>query len=220
MDRPLKIFYVDDSGSEKLGIAVLGWLELEVENWRTVLTRVLEWRQELAQAYGIPKAYELHAVHFVNGRGNPSTDERWNRFKRHRRRIAEDVFSRISEWSEVDVRSMTEVSSLRRHDFQGMRQQLYERFLAYAEAQMRELSGFGIVIIDGDGSDFTYKRAHRALNLETRSIVEDPFFQHSHGSQLIQLADFVAYAAFQAKARQPAKQFSWDWFELAGGAEK
>mgnify|MGYP001677526960 FL=1 len=51
-----------------------------------------------------------------------------------------------------------------------------------------------------------------SLNLKTRNIIEDPFFINSHTSQWIQVADLIAYSAYQCVLHSPAKEFTWDWY--------
>jgi hypothetical protein len=217
VDSQVKLFYVDDSGSEKSGLAVLGWIELDILDWSSTLERVLDWRRGLAEAHGIPKSHELHAVKFVNGRGSPGSDEQWNRVKRYRQEIAQDFFGNMATWPGVTIRGLTRKTNERRHGYQRAREAAYTHFVTYAEASLQQTGAHGVVFIDGDGTQSMYRRAHRRLNLATRRIVEDPAFQHSHGSHLIQVADFVAYALFQREVQNPAKDFSWDWFDAANG---
>jgi hypothetical protein len=69
----------------------------------------------------------------------------------------------------------------------------------------------GIIVVDGK-DDSSYRPAHRALALRTRHIIEDPLMQSSRHSQLIQMADLVAHAAFQHQVGNPEKRFMWDWY--------
>ncbi len=70
----------------------------------------------------------------------------------------------------------------------------------------------GILYMDGDGTDRSYVAAHRELKLATRSLIEDPAFQHSHSSHLVQFADLVAYAGYQHVLQLPEKRFAWPWY--------
>lgn len=212
MSKKTKILYVDDSGSEKHGLAVLGWIEVNLEDWSLLLSQILSWRESLAEVHGIPKQYELHAVNFVNGRGNPSTDESWNRKKILRKQIADDLFSRMRNWSMSDVGRAVSQTSARRHAYAQVSEELYSTFITELDQKLTANNEQAIIVIDGDGTNRSYARAHRKLPLETRSIIEDPLFQHAHTSLLVQIADFVAYAAFQNQARQPNKEFSWSWY--------
>jgi len=68
-------------------------------------------------------------------------------------------------------------------------------------------------VMDGDGSDRGYLNAHRNLKLASRNIIEDPLFQAAHRSQWIQMADLVAWAAYQSILQNPKKQFAWNWYK-------
>ena len=212
MPKQTKLFYVDDSGSEKFGLAVLGWIEVDVTDWGQLLSEILDWRDYLSRDYGIPKSYELHAVNFVNGRGNPSNDVDWNRKKFLRQQITDDLFSRISEWSLCGVGRVMTQTTARRHAFAQVTEELYASFIQTLDERLGTNNEQAIIIIDGDGTNRSYARAHRKLRLETRSVIEDPLFQHAHTSLLVQIADFVAYAAFQNQIKQPNKKFSWNWY--------
>lgn len=220
MAKKTKLFYLDDSGSEKLGLAVFGWIEVDIEDWGTVLSEIQSWREELSAEHGIPKSYELHAVNFVNGRGNPSTNEAWNRKKVLRQQITDDLFERINGWSLSGIGRVITRTTARRHAFAQIRGDLYATFVRTLDDRLTANNELGIVIVDGDGTDYSYARAHRKLAIKTRSIIEDPLFQHAHTSLLVQIADFIAYAAFQNEIKQPNKQFSWNWFEKLQKQEK
>jgi hypothetical protein len=69
-----------------------------------------------------------------------------------------------------------------------------------------------MVIMDGDGTDPTYREAHRKLKLRSRSLIEDSLFQPGRLSQWVQMADLVAYAAYMHLARIPAKEATWSWY--------
>jgi Protein of unknown function (DUF3800) len=91
----------------------------------------------------------------------------------------------------------------------------YVGMLAEIEARLSDLNGLGIVIVDGQDEDETYWSAHRDLPLTSRRVIEDPWMQPSHASQLIQMADFVAYAAHQHIVRRPGRQAMWGWYTEA-----
>lgn len=66
--------------------------------------------------------------------------------------------------------------------------------------------------MDGDGTDTSYISAHRELPIATRSLIEDPAFQHSSRSQWVQIADLIAYASYQSLIRIEEKKFAWEWY--------
>lgn len=72
----------------------------------------------------------------------------------------------------------------------------------------------GIMIIDGDGDGPCrfYSRLYTSLNLSGRQLIAGPFFQPSDVSEWIQIADIVAYTAFQSVIKRPGKEFCWSWY--------
>lgn len=66
--------------------------------------------------------------------------------------------------------------------------------------------------MDGDGSDPGYAAAHRDLKLAHRRVIEDPIFLAAHASQWVQMADLVAWSAYQGLLRHPGKEFAWEWY--------
>ncbi len=69
VNAPLNMLYVDDSGSEKTGIAVFGWIESTPHEWKDGLSSWLDFRKLLYKNYRIPPATELHATELNGGRG-------------------------------------------------------------------------------------------------------------------------------------------------------
>src|SRR5690606_4272314 len=71
----------------------------------------------------------------------------------------------------------------------------------------------GIVNMDGNGSDPSYRTAHRALKLNTRNLIEDPLFHDSKRSQLIQMADLVAWTTYAHLHRHAGNKFAANWYK-------
>jgi hypothetical protein len=69
-----------------------------------------------------------------------------------------------------------------------------------------------MVFMDGDGSDPTYRTAHRALKLDQRRVIEDAIYLDSKHTQLEQMADLVAWSAYASLDRHPGNEFAWDWY--------
>lgn len=210
--RPARIIYVDDSGAEQTGYATYSWVAVMLDDWREALGDILAWRQDLANMYSIPKHYELHAVQFANGRGNPSRDAGWNRRKAHRSAVLDESFERFASWEWLRVGSAYSKTALRRDHFATERARVYSRLVHHLDAQLAAAGEWGTLVMDGDGTDTSYIAAHRELPIDTRSLLEDPGFQHSSRSQWVQIADLVAYAAYQSVAQIEEKRFAWDWY--------
>lgn len=210
--RPARFIYVDDSGAEQTGFATYSWVTVAFDHWRQALGDVLSWRAPLTRTYGIPKKYELHATQFANGRGNPSLDDTWNRRKANRSAVLDETFERFATWDWMTIGTIYSNSESHRESFKKKRHRVYSHLIHHLDEQLRSADEWGTLVMDGDGSDTSYISAHRELPLETRSLLEDPSFQSSSRSQWVQIADLVAYAAYQDVARIPEKHFAWPWY--------
>lgn len=208
------MIYVDDSGAETAGYATYSWVSVTLDDWREALADILDWRQDLANAYLIPKNYELHAVKFANGRGNPSRDEGWNRRKAHRSKVLAETFERFSSWRWLRAGTVYSTTTLRRDHFAREKSRVYGELVHRLDAQLSAAGEWGLLVMDGDGTDTSYIAAHRELPIATRSLLEDPGFQHSSRSQWVQIADLIAYAAYQSVARIEEKRFFWEWYGM------
>lgn len=211
--RPTRLFYVDDSGAERSGLATYSWIELTLEQWSPALCQVLDWRDALSEAHGIPKGRELHAVEFANGRGNPSVHgDEWNRRKSLRRQVMDENFARFAGWDWLRGGTVYARTRLTRDAFAKERARVYRELVTMLDARLTANQEWGILVMDGDGTDASYPSAHRGLAVRRRSLIEDPFFQHSARSQWVQIADLVAYAGYQSVAQLPHKKFTWHWY--------
>lgn len=209
----VRLFYVDDSGAEHTGWVVYAWIECTAAGWRDGLLDWLELRRALYADHQIPADYELHATKFVGGRGNPSLDPDWNRQKHLRSLVAEQALQTIGESRHVRVGSVFRRTNARGFQYAQEAADLYAMLIRHLDERLSRVGELGFVIVDGDGRDASYFAPHRALSLTRRQILEDPFFQDSHRSQWVQMADLVAYAVYQHLLRHPGKTFTWRWYE-------
>lgn len=209
---PLRLFYVDDSGAEVTGFATFSWIELKVEDWKPGLRQVLDWRKRMMAEHQIPPLYELHATKFANGRGNPSLESEWNRKKSNRSVVIDDFVEFLAGCPWIGIGTVYSETRLRRGNFARERARVYGELVNLIDARLSKAGELGILVMDGDGTDDSYVSAHRSLPLTTRSLIEDPVFQHSHRSQWVQLADITAYAGYQHLLRHEGKEFCWPWY--------
>lgn len=191
-------------------IVVYGWVELLIPDWREALRGWLDWRHDLYRSIGIPADYELHATKVVNGRGRP-TGTPWDEVKSHRTPVMRDALRVITTLPGLCTGAVFQRSKpgVKYHHNKA---DAYAKLVHYLDACLASADEFGMIIMDGDGTDPSYRIAHRDLNLATRRLIEDPLFQGSHHSQWVQMADLVAYSAYMHLARIPTKEHTWNWY--------
>ncbi|WP_194919405.1 DUF3800 domain-containing protein [Catenulispora rubra] len=204
-------YYVDDSGSPQSGWIVYGFVQVAAEDWSAALDHWLQVRDYLLTAYGIDAYTELHAYRFINGRGNPSKDPEWNRCKALRHQVAVEVLQAVARMPGVRVGAVARHTDARRDAYAREQLDVYRCFLDGVTDRLRAAGEYGTVVMDGNGTDSRYKKAHRQLK-PTRRIIEDPAHQQAHQSYLVQAADLVSYVAYQAVLRDPARIAIHDWF--------
>ena len=207
-----RLFYIDDSGAGQTGYAVYAWLTCDASAWTSGLTAWLQFRRSIEDEHGIPPGYELHTGQFLAGRGRPSRDPTWNLRRSNRIDVAQRALQVIARSDALTVgaayRRFVKPTHL------GLaRAGLYRAVLTTLHDQLIDADSVGLIFVDGDGSDPTYQAAHRSLDHRSRRIIEDPLFQTSHRSQWMQMADLIAYAAYQSLVKDPARQFCWNWYD-------
>lgn len=213
------MFYADDSGDLDRGWIVYGWLELETKDWAKILDYWLKFRKTLVRNYGVPVAKELHATHFVNGRREISTsrpkryenDPRWKQTLG--RELAVACLGALRDCPHIELGAAYYQTTKKGEELTADRELAYEKLVALWDSQLRVSGDYGLVGMDGEGTDPVYYRGHRALDIHTRRIVEDPMFHSSQRSQWTQMADIVAWTSFTHLNKHDANEFAWDWYE-------
>lgn len=183
----MRLIYCDDSGNADL--AVYSFVEVATDNWNQALEIWLDARKSIRDTFSIPVRWELHAVDFLAGRGNPSTDPMWNRNRSNRLQVAEYFVQTLNV---MPINWMVFYSRTRR------RSATYRSALTQINHRLSIADQRALIMIDGDGSDPIYLEAHRNLDSQNRRIVEDPWYQGSHSNQWIMIADLIAYLGFQS----------------------
>ncbi|MGB7686191.1 MAG: DUF3800 domain-containing protein [Solirubrobacterales bacterium] len=76
---------------------------------------------------------------------------------------------------------------------------LYSDLLCFLEEFLAQENAHATVMVDGGhDSGGHLHNCHRALEIRSRRVVEDAGMRRSHESQLLQMADWCAHAAFQS----------------------
>lgn len=210
-----RMLYVDDSGSVESGLIVYGWIECSPEGWCHALRAILELRKALYRDHGVPASQELHATKFVNGRSritsraDPRDRTEW---KTLGRAVAQQCLRSIASSADIFVGAVYRRTAATGSDYHRERAAVYLRLVQELDAQHRSDGTLALISMDGDGSDPSYHDAHRSLSLDTRHIIEDPVFHDSRRSQLVQMADLVAYTAFCHLNRHAGNVYAWNWY--------
>ncbi|CAM3723856.1 DUF3800 domain-containing protein [Occultella aeris] len=212
-----RMIYVDDSGHPQEGTVVYGWVEFAPDRWAGVLRCWLDTRKRLWREFGIPLTQELHTTEYANGRGRISKQlpdrhvhkgvEYWKDFGRE---VADQCLEtlRCTEGLKVGAvwrRGAPEQLARTKQEAYGA---LIERF----ERELADSGSLGIVFMDGDGTDGSYRSTHRGLKLAARRVIEDAVHLDSKASQLIQMADLVAWSANVTIDRHARNEFAWEWY--------
>ena len=210
-----RMYYVDDSGDPTKGIVVYSWIEVDTAQAPEATAVWRRFRQQLFESYGIPTDFELHSTDFLAGRGHPSTEEKVNHSKLVRREILIDALKIIGDLPGVRVGAVYRTSPRRRSGFAEAIRDVFCRLVLGVDRRLFLAQVQGAMVIDGtgDGSCDIYVRLFRSLSLSGQHLMTDPLFQPSSGSQWIQIADIVAFSAFQAVVKRPDREYCWTWFE-------
>lgn len=211
------MIYIDDSGHPASGLVVYGWVEFSPDHWASVLKSWLDTRKRLWREYGIAVTEELHTTQYVNGRGRISkaVPERhvhdgvqyWKDFGRE---VAVECLETLRSTEGLSVGAVwrrgapAEIAKTRRD--------AYAALVARFERELEDSGTLAIVFMDGDGSDTSYRSTHRSLRLADRRVIEDAIHLDSRSSQLVQMADLVAWSANANVDPASGNEFAWRWY--------
>lgn len=208
---------MDDSGHPQTGLVVYGWIEFAPDHWTSVLRSWLDMRKSLWREYKIPVTQELHTTDYVNGRGRISKKipdrhlhngvEYWKDFGRE---VALECLETLRCAEGVTIGAVYRRADPK--DLAATRAETYESLVARFEGELVATESLGMVVMDGDGSDPSYRNAHRKLELSKRHLLEDAIHLDSRSSQLVQMADLVAWSANSAVDKHAGNEFAWDWY--------
>lgn len=212
-----RLIYVDDSGHPQSGLVTYGWIEFSPDRWADVLARWLDTRKRLWREFGVPVTQELHTTAYVNGRGRISKQipdrhrhegvEYWKDFGRE---VAGECLETLRCSEGLTVGSVYRQG--KPEHFATTKQQLYASLIERFENELANSDSLALVFMDGDGTDTSYRSTHRGLPLKVRRVVEDAIHLDSRSSQLVQMADLVAWSAYVSVERHPPAEFAWDWY--------
>lgn len=223
---PSYIAYVDDSGNEELGLL---WTALVIpsELWTEYLRRWLGFRTNLYAKTGVPASYELHAQVWLSPDPLQDADPVLDSLRGLDGELPEILLSgparrrERSRWYEkalLTIGTFTEARLLTvfTPEHSGPAKiALYDDLLCFIEEFLAPERAHATLIVDGAMDSGGHLRAaHRALLIRRRRILEDAALRRSTDSQLLQMADFCAYAAFQSLQGKRNQVFSSRYEEV------
>lgn len=98
------------------------------------------------------------------------------------------------------------------HTLAETKRELYAASVRRFETELAATDSLGLVVMDGDGSDLSYRATHRSLPLAERRVIEDAIHLDSRASQLVQMADLVAWTANVTVDAHPKNAFAREWY--------
>lgn len=214
-----RLIYVDDSGHSESGLVVYGWIEFAPHDWHSVLGQWLDSRKRLWRHFGVPVQQELHMTKYALGRGRISTkvppafidDDGREQWKELGGAVARESLGVMSSIQGLRVGAVYRQAT--RETWAENRADVYGVLVDQLDSTLAATGSLAMVFMDGDGSDSSYRDVHRRLKRGLRSVIEDPIYTDSKTSQLMQMADHVAWCANASIARIPKHVFAHDWYE-------
>ncbi|MDO4897857.1 MAG: DUF3800 domain-containing protein [Rothia sp. (in: high G+C Gram-positive bacteria)] len=212
-----KMIYIDDSGRPQSGLVVYGFVEFSLTNWLNVMKAWLDFRKDLWKRYRIPVDKELHTTEFANGRGDLSknfpdefrSSDGTPYKKDFGQHIARLCLTQIASIQGVRVGAVFRQSQP--EALGQTRTELYRELIKDLNGRLEADNMQALIYMDGE--DDAYRHVHRELKLQERAIIEDPVMLSSKDSQLIQMADLVAWSAYSTVNRHPSQKFAWSWYQ-------
>ena len=195
--------YIDDSGDEQF--RCYSALVIHESRWKSTQLAVKQHRRALKASDGILVTKELHATDFVAGRGRlgPQIVTKGRRC---------EIFRETLRM----VAGLPEIRLFNAFSSRAQEQLLFERLINRINRTMAEWKSHALIVHD-EGKDYTSLVRRMAVynpvpskfgawedgkptkNFPTDRILEDIVFRNSSRSDLIQMADFCAYALFRSE---------------------
>jgi hypothetical protein len=212
-----RMIYVDDSGNPRSGLVVFGWVEFAPNAWGRVVETWLDCRRAIWRSHTIPISLELHTTDLVHGRSRLAQRVP-DRYVHDGAPYLKDLGRDVAQICLNTIRSVEglRIGSVYRQatdtDTASAKQQVYAALVGRWEEELAASDTLGMVIMDGDGTDQSYRQAHRSLPLRERRLIEDTLFLDSRASLIMQMADLVAWCANTTLDPVPQNAFAHNWY--------
>ncbi|MEV8366157.1 DUF3800 domain-containing protein [Streptomyces niveus] len=199
-----RIYYIDDSGIPKTGLALYSALGVSVRDSPQILRAWHRLRDDWLTTHGVPIDFELHTSRFLGGRGRPGGG---NPLKIERYRMAQEALDVLGVQPGL---SITTVYCDYAGNWREAKAVSYARLLRRLDQQLSLTGERAALVVDGDGSEDLYEHIHHEIR---PARIPLPAAQvPAHTSDWLQMADLVAYTACQAIAQMEPKGFMWGWY--------
>lgn len=205
------LFYVDDSGSETHGITTFSWIRIDPAHWATATHRWIRFRAALDRRHLIPTDVRLHATELAGGRYTSGTGLDLN--PQQGLKLIRDGLKVIAGLPGTTLGSVYRRTTARGRSFEHDKQDLYRAMITHLDHQLKDTASFGMIVMDGDGTNPGYHRGHQTLELGERALIEDPFFRHASTSQWVQVADLIAWTAYRSQRLGGRRDKTASWYE-------
>jgi hypothetical protein len=203
------LVYIDDSGDER--VRCFSALVVHETKWREVQQQIRQHRRDMKRTDGILITKELHATEFVSGRGRlgPNAVHKGRRCE-----LFNQTLTMIAALPKIKIFNAIAP--------RASETQLFERLINRIHRTMDAWNNRAMIVHD-EGKDFTpllrrmgvynpvqsrygaWENGQPTKNIPTERIIEDIVFRKSHKSDLIQMADFCAYALLRSEYPIPSK---------------
>ena len=201
--------YIDDSGDETT--RCFAALIIHESVWKEVHVTIRAHRRALKVSDGMLITKELHATDFVAGRGRVGCQivSKWRRCEIFR--LTLDMIAKLPK-----------INLLNAIGPRATEKVLFERLINRTNKAMSDWKSNALIVHD-EGKDYTglvrrmgiynpiqsmfgaWPGGSPTKNIPTDNILEDIVFRQSHKSDMIQMADFCAYALFRGEFPLPSK---------------
>jgi Protein of unknown function (DUF3800) len=195
------LIYVDDSGDANHDLLVA--VCVPATCWSTSLAKWKQYRKFLHRKFLFPPVLELHATEWLRRRDLHLTDPDSGEAIVVPREVPRGSGARTRD--DAFVNGLKTVAAMRDVRIVGVYERvangaggLYPRLLGLLEDFLAAENSFGVVWFDGTSKagEASFRQHHRALEIGSRRVLEDPIPLDSRHSHFIQIADVVAYAMF------------------------
>jgi hypothetical protein len=213
-NREVQLFlvYIDDSGDEH--VRCFSALVIHESRWKATQAAIKSFRRQMKASDGLYVTKELHATTFIAGRGRIGT-----------RTISKDRRFDLFLATLQMIAALPEIRMFNAMGSRGQERMLFERLVNRINRTMAEWRSHALIIHD-EGKDYAPLVRRMAIynpiqsrygrwedgkeykNIPIDRVIEEIVYRKSHQSDLIQMADFCAYALFRSEHPHPNETMS------------